>query len=553
MTATPAGGAAASFLQVQGLSVAAGTTRLVQDLSFEIARGECLGVIGESGSGKTMAARAILGLLPPGIQVDAGRILLDGEDLRTASPQRLRALRGPCVGMVFQEPLVSLNPAHRIGTQIAEGLRLHTGLTSQEIKDRSLAMLERIGIADPSRCLKAYPHEFSGGMRQRIMLASVMLLNPRMLIADEPTTALDTLTQREVLDLMQELAREHGTSILLITHNLGLVSRYAQRAIVMRQGRAVETGEVARLLREPAHEYTRTLIEAMPRRTASVASKAGATPALIEVRDLHVRYPGARAGLFGRRPAQHAVQGVNLRIHDGETVAVVGGSGSGKTSLGRALLQLTPAAQGEVWFQGTSVRATDPQGLQRFRMACQLVFQDPYSSLNPKHRVSTIVAEPLQLLPGLDARAARLRVEQVLEEVGLASLGRRFPHELSGGQRQRVAIARAIVRRPAFVVADEPVSALDMTIQAQVLALFRALQQHHGFACLFISHDLAAVEQVADRVIVMQHGRIVEVGSRDQIFDAPDHPYTAQLLQATPRLSHSTSPALAGLVDKPTP
>jgi peptide/nickel transport system ATP-binding protein len=390
-------------------------------------------------------------------------------------------------------------------------------------------------------------------MRQRIMLASVMLLNPRMLIADEPTTALDTLTQREVLDLMQELAREHGTSILLITHNLGLVSRYAQRAIVMRQGRAVETGEVARLLREPAHEYTRTLIEAMPRRTASVASKAGATPALIEVRDLHVRYPGARAGLFGRRPAQHAVQGVNLRIHDGETVAVVGGSGSGKTSLGRALLQLTPAAQGEVWFRGTSVRATDPQGLQRFRMACQLVFQDPYSSLNPKHRVSTIVAEPLQLLPGLDARAARLRVEQVLEEVGLASLGRRFPHELSGGQRQRVAIARAIVRRPAFVVADEPVSALDMTIQAQVLALFRALQQHHGFACLFISHDLAAVEQVADRVIVMQHGRIVEVGSRDQIFDAPDHPYTAQLLQATPRLSHSTSPALAGLVDKPTP
>jgi peptide/nickel transport system ATP-binding protein len=244
---------------------------------------------------------------------------------------------------------------------------------------------------------------------------------------------------------------------------------------------------------------------------------------------------------------------VNLRIHDGETVAVVGGSGSGKTSLGRALLQLTPAAQGEVRFQGTSVRATDPQGLQRFRMACQLVFQDPYSSLNPKHRVSAIVAEPLQLLPGLDARAARLRVEQVLEEVGLASLGRRFPHELSGGQRQRVAIARAIVRRPAFVVADEPVSALDMTIQAQVLALFRALQQQHGFACLFISHDLAAVEQVADRVIVMQHGRIVEVGSRDQIFDAPDHPYTAQLLQATPRLSHSTSPALAGLVDKPTP
>lgn len=543
-----------AFLSVQGLSVSAGAQPLVQELSFDIAAGECLGVIGESGSGKTLAARAILGLLPAGLRVIGGRILLDGEDLLSAPARRLRALRGPAMGMVFQEPLVSLNPAHRIGAQLAEGLRLHTRLTQQEIQARCLAMLERIGIDNPMRCLKAYPHEFSGGMRQRIMLASVMLLNPRVLIADEPTTALDTLTQQEVLDLMQELAREHGTSILLITHNLGLVSRYAQRAVVMRQGRAVEVGDVKRLLHEPSHDYTRTLIEAMPRRGATAPNRLSSVAPLIQVQDLHVSYPGARIGLIGRRPPHEAVQGVSLRIDEGQTVAVVGGSGSGKTSLGRAILQLTPRARGEVSFRGKVVSAEDRAALKRFRMACQLVFQDPYSSLNPKHRVRDIVAEPLRLMPDLARGAASARVDQVLQEVGLDALGHRFAHELSGGQRQRVAIARAIVRRPAFVVADEPVSALDMTIQAQVLALFRDLQQQHGFACLFISHDLAAVEQVADRVIVMQHGRVVEEGTRDQVFDAPRHPYTRQLLQAAPRLPAGPGPGLVqGGMSSPRP
>ncbi|MFM8767953.1 MAG: dipeptide ABC transporter ATP-binding protein [Rubrivivax sp.] len=525
-----------AFLSVQGLNVSAGAQPLVQDLSFDIAAGECLGVIGESGSGKTLAARAILGLLPAGVHATAGRILLDGEDLLGATAHRLQVLRGPTIGMVFQEPLVSLNPAHRIGAQMAEGLRLHTRLTHNEIQTRCLAMLERIGIDDPVRCLSAYPHEFSGGMRQRIMLASVMLLNPRVLIADEPTTALDTLTQKEVLDLMQGLAREHGTSILLITHNLGLVSRYAQRAVVMRNGRAVETGDVQRLLREPSHDYTRTLIEAMPRRAADSAGPSSSASPLIQTQDLRVSYPGARVGLIGRRPSHDAVQGVNLRIDEGQTVAVVGGSGCGKTSLGRAILQLTPLAGGQVLFRGEPVDRTDRAALRRFRLACQLVFQDPYSSLNPKHRVRDIVAEPLRLVPGMGRVEAASRVDQVLEEVGLEGLGQRFAHQLSGGQRQRVAIARAIVRRPAFVVADEPVSALDMTIQAQVLALFRELQRQHGFACLFISHDLAAVEQVADQVIVMQHGRVVEEGTRDQIFDAPSHPYTRLLLQAAPRL-----------------
>ncbi len=542
--ATPAG-SDGPLLRVRGLGVHAGAAALVQDLDLQIARGECLAIIGESGSGKTMAARAILGLLPSGIRVSSGQILLEAEELLSASAQRLRSLRGPSIGMVFQEPLVSLNPAHRIGAQMAEGLRLHTQLSAREIERSCMAMLERIGIAEPARCMRAFPHEFSGGMRQRIMLASVMLLRPRLLIADEPTTALDTLTQQEVLDLMRELARDHGTAILLITHNLGLVSRYAQRALVMQRGRTVETGEVSKLLHAPAHPYTRTLIDAMPRREAGSPAAVAAQPALIEVRDLHVCYPGTRTGLLSRRPQQHAVRGISLRVQAGQTVAVVGGSGSGKTSLGRAILQLTPAHQGEVLFQGRRVQPGDRAGLRSFRLACQLVFQDPYSSLDPKHRVQAIVAEPLRLVAGMDARTAAARVEQVLQEVGLDGLGGRFPHELSGGQRQRVAIARAIVRRPAFVVADEPVSALDMTIQAQVLALFRSLQQQHGFACLFISHDLAAVEQVADRVIVMEAGQIVEEGTRDEVFDAPRHPYTRRLLQAAPRLV----PPVAAAVD----
>jgi peptide/nickel transport system ATP-binding protein len=290
----------------------------------------------------------------------------------------------------------------------------------------------------------------------------------------------------------------------------------------------------------------------MPRREAGGPAAAAGPSALIEVRDLHVSYPGTRTGLLGRRPQQHAVRGISLRVQAGQTVAVVGGSGSGKTSLGRAILQLTPAQQGEVLFQGRRVQPGDRAGLRGFRLACQLVFQDPYSSLDPKHRVRAIVAEPLRLVAGMDARTAAARVEQVLQEVGLDGLGGRFPHELSGGQRQRVAIARAIVRRPAFVVADEPVSALDMTIQAQVLALFRALQQQHGFACLFISHDLAAVEQVADRVIVMQSGQVVEEGTRDEIFDSPQHPYTRRLLQAAPRLAPPAYAAPPVSLESPT-
>jgi peptide/nickel transport system ATP-binding protein len=526
---------AVPLLSVQNLRLEAPSRGLVlvDELSFELQAGEFLAVVGESGSGKTLAARSILGLLPPGVEKCGGRLLLDGHDLGALKPEALRALRGPGIGMVFQEPMVSLNPALTIGAQMDEGLRLHTALTPRQRRERCIAMLERIQIRDPEGCLGAYPHEFSGGMRQRIMLASVMLLQPRLLIADEPTTALDTLTQREVLDLMVELAREHGTAVLLITHNLGLVARYAQRAVVMEKGRLVEQGQTQQVLFAPRTGYTRTLVDALPRRGAEPPVRVEGAP-LVEVKQLAVAYAGRRRSFFRRAPVHRALDGVDLAIRPGETVAVVGGSGSGKTTLGRALLRLVDSQGGQIHWQGTDVRRLTGSALRPFRLACQLVFQDPYSSLDPRQRIGEIVEEPLKLVPGLDAAERRRRTEAMLGEVGLAGFGERFGHELSGGQRQRVAIARALVRGPALVVADEPVSALDMTIQAQVLRLFKQLQRQHGFACLFISHDLGAVEQIADRVVVMQAGRIVEEGSRDAVFDAPQHDYTRALLAATP-------------------
>ena len=533
MSATPR--PADTLLTVENLVIRTGRgAPAVDGVSFAVRRGEILAVVGESGSGKTVTARAVIGLLPSGLALSSGVIRFEGEDLALARPERLRRLRGPVIGMVFQEPMVSLNPALSIGAQLAEGLALHEKLQAAEIRARSMAMLTRVGIADPESCLLAYPHEFSGGMRQRIMLASVMLLKPKLLIADEPTTALDTLTQAEVLDLMVELTREHGTAVLLITHNLGLVARYADWAVVMQAGRIIKEGGAQGLLAGPREPYTRALVEALPRRAPARAATEAGVP-LLTAEKLVVAFGGRKRFLTMTR-AVRAVDGLDLVVREGEAVALVGGSGSGKTTLGRAMLRLLDPAEGRILFRGEDVTAKRGPALLPFRLACQIVFQDPYSSLDPRMRVGAIVAEPLRLAPGLDARAKARRADAMLEEVGLSGFGRRFPHELSGGQRQRVAIARALVRNPAFVVADEPVSALDMTIQKQVLTLFRRLQREHGFACLFVSHDLAAVEEIADRVVVMREGRIVEEGTRDQVFDHPRHEYTRALLAATPRL-----------------
>nr|WP_315419270.1 ABC transporter ATP-binding protein [uncultured Pseudomonas sp.] len=518
------------LLAVDHLKIRVGTLGplAVNDLSFTIAPGEIVALVGESGSGKTMAARAAIGLLPPPLQHCGGQVRFQGHDLNSLKPEQLRQLRGAKIGMVFQEPMVSLNPSMSIGEQMAEGLRLHTKLTDAQIRERSLEMLGHIGIKDAERCLAAFPHEFSGGMRQRIMLASVMLLRPALLIADEPTTALDCLAQLDVLKLMLDLTREQGTAILFISHDLSLVARYADKVVVMREGRAVEQGTIEQILLAPKAEYTRQLLEALPRRGV-LADLPQAEGPLLTVRDVCIEHPGPRS-LWGRTPFKRVVHSANLSIAPGETLALVGGSGSGKTTLGRAIVGLNKACAGAIEFEGVDILKS---GNREHRLQCQMIFQDPYSSLDPRMKIGDILAEPLRHVPGMSAEHKRERVTRTLLDIGLAEqFVDRFPHQLSGGQRQRVAIGRALVRHPRLVIADEPISALDMTIQKQILELFERLQAQYGFACLFISHDLAAVERIAHRVAVMSEGRVVEMGTRDEIFDRPQHPYTRKLLAA---------------------
>jgi len=525
-----------TLLSVSGLSltVGPGGREIVRDVSFEVGAGEMVGIVGESGSGKTQAARAVLGLTPPPLVRSSGSIMFEGVDLATADAATLRKLRGARIGMVFQEPMTSLNPSMPIGRQLDEGLALHRrDLTPGARKDRIIDMLARVGIADPQAALVAWPHEFSGGMRQRMMLASVMLLEPALLIADEPTTALDAVVQRDVLELMVALTRDHNTAVLMISHDLPMVARYTERMIVMQQGEVVEAGPTVDMLARPQHPYTRKLLASMPKR--GLARAASSEAPLVSVKQLAIDYPG-RQRLFSRTASKRALHGIDLIVHPREVVAVVGGSGSGKTTLGRTIAGLLKPSEGEILFRGRSIQKSNA-GWRDYRLNCQMVFQDPYSSLDPRMSIGQLVGEGLRQIPDLSDADKRKRVDEVLEEVGLGSAyAPRYPHELSGGQRQRVAIARAIVRRPSFVIADEPVSALDVTVRAQVLALFAELQARHGFSCLFISHDLGVVEQVADRVVVMQQGRIVEEGLRDTIFDAPREAYTRQLLSAIPTL-----------------
>jgi peptide/nickel transport system ATP-binding protein len=513
--------------------------RAVRGANLTIAPGQIHAVVGESGSGKTMLARAILRLLPAPAAIENGKILFQGRDLAGLGDREMRAVRGAQIGMIFQEPLVSLNPALRIGPQMFEALRLHNKLGTDEIRRQAIEMLHAVRMPDPEGCLRRFPHEFSGGMRQRIMIASVMMLRPKLLLADEPTTALDAIVQKDVLDIMRDVVRDLGTAVLLVSHDLGLVARYSDRVTVMEKGQIVEQGSVEAILGAPQHSYTRRLLSSLPHGPKGEAAVARSEPVL-SARDIEVHYETPARRPFGKARLNRAVAGVSLDLHHGEMLGLVGESGSGKSTLGRALIRLRDPSMGTLTFNGRDILGLRGADLRAARRDLQIVFQDPYSSLDPRMRVAALIAEGLRHTPGLGRADIRLRVAEMLEAVGLEpDHADRFAHELSGGQRQRVAIARALISRPAVVVADEPVSALDVTIQAQILDLLRSLKARFGFSCLFISHDLGVVESICDRVMVMYGGRIVEEAPAAQLFERPHHPYTRRLMAAVPVLSAS--------------
>ncbi|WP_328829245.1 ABC transporter ATP-binding protein [Streptomyces sp. NBC_00252] len=509
------------LVQVTDLTVGFGSLRAVDGLSFTLEKGAALGLVGESGSGKSTVASALLGL-HRGTGADVGgSVRVAGIDVQEASDADLRRLRGGKAAMVFQDPLSSLDPYYAIGDQIAEVYRVHTRVSRRAARARAVDVLERVGIPDAVRRSRSRPHEFSGGMRQRALIAMALACEPELLIADEPTTALDVTVQAQILDLLHTLREETGLGLLLVTHDVGVAAESVDDILVMRHGRAVEHGPVDTVLGAPAEAYTRDLLGAVPRVDAPRArSAAPSAPAEVVLEATGLRRE------FGRgKRAFAAVDDVSLTIHRGETLGIVGESGSGKTTLGRMLVGLLQPTAGEI----------KPGG--GVRPDVQMVFQDPVSSLNPRRSVGESIADPLRARGERDEESIRGRVRELLERVGLGGAHYdRYPHEFSGGQRQRVGIARALAADPRVIVCDEPVSALDVTTQAQVVALLGELQRELGLALVFVAHDLAVVRQVSDRVAVMRRGRIVEQGPADEVYDAPKDPYTKQLLAAVPAL-----------------
>jgi peptide/nickel transport system ATP-binding protein len=503
----------------------------VDDISLSIAAGEMLCVVGESGSGKSMLAHSVMGLLPTAVKAVAGSIQIGGRDLLALDEAAMQGMRGREIGMIFQEPMTSLNPVMRVGEQIAETFEAHGLLDRTERQARAVALLTEVGLPDPARIVKTYPHELSGGQRQRVMIAMALALKPRLLIADEPTTALDVTTQAQILHLIDDLRRKHGTAVLFITHDFGVVADIADRIAVLQHGVLVEEGLADDVLGNPQHPYTKRLIAAVPslnppRRETKHGAEA------LAVRGLSKTY--RRRSFFQPSRVVAAVDDVSFTLSKGETLGLVGESGSGKSTIGRCCLRLTESDQGQVVLNGVTLGALSRSELRRMRGRIQMVFQDPYASLNPRQTIGRIIADG-PVAQGMAAGEALRKARDLLELVGLSENAiDRYPHEFSGGQRQRIGIARALALEPDVLVADEPVSALDVSVQEQILALIKTVQEKLGLAILFVTHDLRVAAQVCDRVIVLQQGRIVESGETAELFARPKHAYTQQLLAAIP-------------------
>jgi len=533
---------------------------VVRDVSFDVFPGETVAIVGESGSGKSVTSLSCMRLLAPGSSRIEGRIQLNGRDLLALSEKEMRAVRGNEESMIFQEPMTSLNPIFTIGRQISEVLTRHKGLSKQEARAETVRLLEKVRIPNAGARFDDYPHQFSGGMRQRVMIAIALASKPKLLIADEPTTALDVTIQGQILDLIKVLQEEEGMSVLFITHDMGVVAEIADRTIVMYRGEAVESGPTEEIFHHGKHPYTRALLSAVPKlgsmqdrkwptRFAVVDMKTGEAPEpqevagtvasgktpVLSVKNLVTRF-AVRSGLFSRQTGSvHAVENISFDLHQGETLSLVGESGCGKSTTGRSIMRLIEPTGGEVALDGYDVLKLDSVGLRNMRKSVQMIFQDPFSSLNPRMTVGAAISEPFIKHKLGSAKDAKEKTADLLRKVGLSpDMARRYPHEFSGGQRQRIAIARALSLNPKVIVADESVSALDVSIKAQVCNLLLDLQESLNLAFLFISHDMAVVERVSHRVAVMYLGEIVEIGPRAAVFDNPQHAYTKKLMAAVP-------------------